>query len=410
MLYGLYQASADLMLPVRAAAKVTAGTLKALPFGLSEHPLVRSGWAASEVFADTKLTHVRQPFGIEKTRTPRGMVEVVEEVVDATPFGTLLRFRKDVDDPGPRVLILAPLSGHFATLLKDTVVTMLPDHDVYITDWINARDVPLSAGRFGFDEYVDHVVRFLNVLGPGSHLLAVCQPCVQALIVTAVMAESGDPCVPRTVTLMAGPIDTRVNPTKVNDLATSTSIEQFERNVITTVPLRFPGAGRRVYPGFMQITAFLTMNMPRHVKSHFDLYTALVDGDVESARTTREFYDEYFAVLDLTAEFYLETVERVFQTCDLARGEMTIHGRKVDPGAITKTMLLTVEGERDDICSLGQTMAAHDLCSGLSPYLKHHHLQANVGHYGVFSGRRWRSQVYPVVRSVIASREEARHP
>ncbi len=282
---------------------------------------------------------------------------------------------------------------------------MLPDHDVYITDWKNARDVPGDGGRFGFDEYVDHVVRFLNVLGPGSHLLAVCQPCVQALMVTAVMAESGDPCVPRTLTLMAGPIDTRINPTAVNDLAMGRPIEWFEQNVIATVPWRYPGAGRRVYPGFLQLTAFLTMNMPRHIRSHFELYTNLAEGDLEKAKVTRDFYDEYFAVLDLTAEFYLETVERVFQTQELAKSEMQIHGRKVDPGAITRTKLLTVEGERDDICSIGQTMAAHDLCSGLNPYLKSHHLQAGVGHYGVFSGRRWETQVYPQVRSMIASRE-----
>jgi len=285
------------------------------------------------------------------------------------------------------------------------VVTLLPDHDVYITDWVNARDVPLAAGRFGFDEYVDHVVRFLGVLGPGSHLLAVCQPCVQALAATAVMAEAGDTNVPRTLTLMAGPIDTRVNPTKVNELATSVPIDWFEKNVVATVPWRFPGAGRRVYPGFLQLTAFLAMNPGRHLKSHFELYTHLADGETAAAATTRDFYDEYFAVLDLTAEFYLETVERVFQTWDLARGELRVHDRKVDPAAIDRTMLLTVEGERDDICSIGQTMAAHDLCSGLSPHMKQHHLQPNVGHYGVFSGRRWERQVYPRLRSVIASRE-----
>ncbi len=405
MLYGLYQAYADTMLPVRTAARISAGTLKSLPFGLADQPLVRSAWAAQEVFADTALSHSRRPFGITAVPTTTGVVDVIEEVVDSTPFGSLLRFRKDTDVQGPRVLILAPLSGHFATLLTDTVETMLPDHDVYITDWANARGVPVSEGRFGFDEYVDHVVRFLNVLGPGAHLLAVCQPCVQALIVTAVMAESGDPCVPRTLTLMAGPIDTRINPTAVNDLATTRPIEWFEQNVISTVPWRFPGAGRRVYPGFMQLTAFLSMNMPRHIKSHFELYQNLADGNLEEAATTREFYDEYFAVLDLTAEFYLETVEKVFQTQDLARGVLQIHGRTVDPSAIRKTMLLTVEGERDDICSIGQTMAAHDLCSGLSPMLKHHHLQAGVGHYGVFSGRRWKTQVYPVLRSMIAARE-----
>ncbi len=405
MLYGMYQTFADSMLPARAAARITAGTLKSLPFGMADLPWIRSGWAASEVFADTKLRHERLPFGIDVVLTPTGVVDVVEEIVDSTPFGSLLRFRKDIDVQGPRVLVLAPLSGHFATLLRETVATMLPDHDVYITDWANARDIPVSDGRFGFDEYVDHVVRFLNVIGPGAHLLAVCQPCVQALAVTAVMSEAGDPCVPRTLTLLAGPIDTRINPSQVNEMATSMPLEWFEKNVISTVPWRFAGAGRRVYPGFMQISAFLSMNLARHVKSHLELYQSLVDGDTDSARSTREFYDEYFAVLDLTAEFYLETVDRVFQNHELARGVLEIRGRKVDPSAITKTMLLTVEGERDDICSIGQTMAAHDLCSGLRPYLKRHHLQPGVGHYGVFSGRRWESQVYPMMRSVIAARD-----
>ena len=405
MLYGLYQAYADSMAPVRAAARISADTLKVLPFGLADHPLVRSGWAASEVLADTRVTHARPPFAIRAVPMTTGVVDVVEEVVDTTPFGSLLRFRKACDRQGPRVLLLAPLSGHFATLLRDTVETMLPDHDVYVTDWANAREVPLSAGRFGFDEYVDHVVRFLGAMGPGAHLMAVCQPAVQALAVTAVMAEAQDPCTPRTLTLMAGPIDTRINPTAVNDLATKNPIEWFERNVIATVPMRYPGAGRKVYPGFLQLTAFLTMNMPRHVKSLFGMYQDLADGNVAGARTTKEFYEEYFAVLDLTAEFYLETVQRVFQEWELARGVLEIHGRTVDPAAITRTTLLTIEGERDDICSMGQTMAAHDLCSGLSPHLKRHHLQPNVGHYGVFSGRRWESQVYPLVRAVIAARE-----
>ncbi|MCD9623980.1 polyhydroxyalkanoate depolymerase [Rhabdothermincola salaria] len=405
MLYELYQAHADALAPMRVAARMSARGLKALPFGLGDQPAVRSMWAAQEVFADTELTHVRRPFAIDAVPTPTGVVDVVEEVVDSTPFGHLLRFAKPMPDPGPRVLVLAPLSGHFATLLRDTVVTLLPDHDVYITDWVNAREVPLAAGRFGFDEYVDHVVRFLGVLGPGAHLLAVCQPCVQGLAATAVMAEARDPNVPRTLTLMAGPIDTRINPTKVNELATSVPIDWFEQNVIATVPWRFPGAGRRVYPGFLQLTAFLAMNPGRHLKSHFELYTALADGEVSAAATTRDFYDEYFAVLDLTAEFYLETVERVFQTWELARGELRVHDRPVDPAAIDRTLLLTVEGERDDICSIGQTMAAHDLCSGLSPHMKQHHLQPNVGHYGVFSGRRWERQVYPRLRSLIASRE-----
>jgi len=405
MLYDLYQGYVDTLTPMQAAARASARTLKSLPRGWGDKALVRSLWAAQEVFAETKVSHVRPPFGIDAVLTPTGVVDVIEEVVDSTPFGHLLRFRKDMDVDDPKVLILAPLSGHFATLLRATVETMIPDHDVYITDWVNAREVPLSAGPFGFDEYIDHTIRWLGVLGPGSHLLAVCQPCVQALSATAVMSDAGDPNVPRTLTLMAGPIDTRINPTAVNELATSVPIDWFERNAISKVPWRYAGAGRRVYPGFMQLTAFLNMNWPRHIKSHFDLYTNLAEGNDGAAAVTRDFYDEYFAVLDLCAEFYLETVERVFQNHELPRGELEYQGRKVAPKAINRTMLFTVEGERDDICSIGQTMAAHDLCTGLNPYMKHHHLQPNVGHYGVFSGRRWENQVYPRIRSLIASRE-----
>jgi polyhydroxyalkanoate depolymerase len=303
------------------------------------------------------------------------------------------------------VLLVAPLSGHFATLLRGTVRTMLPEHDVYITDWHNARDIALTHGRFGFDDYIEHLIQFLEKIGPGAHVVAVCQPCVAVLVAVAVMAQTDNFAQPRSMTLMAGPIDTRVNPTKVNGLANSKPIEWFEQNLIASVPWRYPGAFRRVYPGFVQLAAFMSMNIERHMKAHRDLYDNIAKGEHEKAQITRAFYDEYFAVLDLTAEFYLETVRLVFQEHALPRGTLEWQGERVDPRAIKRTMLLTVEGERDDICAVGQTAAAHDLCGGLRPYLKRHHMQAGVGHYGVFSGNRWTGQIYPLVKNVILASE-----
>ena len=332
-------------------------------------------------------------------------VAVREEEVFATPFGTLLRFAKVGVAPQPKVLLVAPLSGHFATLLRDTVRVLLPDHDVHITDWANARDVGIWNGPFGFDEYVEHLIKFLEVMGPGAHVIAVCQPCVQALAAVAIMAEDDNPAQPASMTLMAGPIDTRISPTKVNELAMGKPISWFEQNLIHRVPLRYPGATRRVYPGFIQLTAFMSMNAERHIKAQADLYKHLSKGETEQADTIKAFYDEYFAVLDLTAEFYLETVQWVFQEHRLPKGELEWKGRRVDPKAIRRTALFTIEGERDDICALGQTVAAHDLCSSLRPYRKKHYMQAGVGHYGVFSGRRWANQIYPLVRNTILANE-----
>jgi poly(3-hydroxybutyrate) depolymerase len=278
---------------------------------------------------------------------------------------------------------------------------MLAEHDVYITDWHNARDVPTEAGRFGFDEYIAHLVTFLEKMGPGAHLVAVCQPCVAALVAAAVMAQGDNPAQPRSMTLMAGPIDTRVNPTKVNELAKGKPIDWFEKNLIASVPHRYAGGGRKVYPGFVQLAAFMSMNIDRHLKAHRELYENLARGEAEKAAQTKAFYDEYFAVLDLTAEFYLETVKLVFQEHTLPLGALTYQGEKVEPKAIKRTMLFTVEGEKDDICAVGQTLAAHDLCTSLRPYRKRHHMQAGVGHYGVFSGRTWQHQIYPMVKNVI---------
>jgi poly(3-hydroxybutyrate) depolymerase len=401
MLYLAYQAHSDIMVPVRAWASM-AMAAAGQPF-LADNAVVRNLSAAYELIARAGLSHTRPHFGIASVNVGNREVEVREEAAHATPFGTLLHFKKDIATAQPRVLMVAPLSGHFATLLRATVRTMLPGHDVFITDWHNARDVPLAAGRFGSDEYIDHLIKFLEVIGPGAHVVAVCQPCVAMLAATAVMAAAGNPAQPRSMTLMAGPIDTRVNPSKVNELARKRSIAWFERTLTAAVPLRYPGAFRRVYPGFVQLAAFMTMNIERHLKAHRDLYDQLANGELEKAAAIKAFYDEYFAVLDLTAEFYLETVRLIFQEYALPLGKFTWHGSVVDPAAIRRTMLLTIEGERDDICSVGQTVAAHDLCSRLRPYLKRHHMQAGVGHYGVFSGKRWENQIYPILQNVILS-------
>jgi poly(3-hydroxybutyrate) depolymerase len=401
MMYRLYQAHADLLAPLRQFARQSAVLTT---FGLSgaciPSPL-RHFAAGLTMFADARLTHTRPPFGIEMVTVAGRAVAVREEALDATPFGTLLHFHKEHPVAQPRVLLVAPMSGHFATLLRGTVEVMLSEHDVYITDWMNARDVPITEGRFGFDEFVEHIIRFLRVIGPGGHVVAVCQPAVPALAAAAVMAEAGDLAQPRSMTLMAGPIDTRVNPTKVNELAKSRPIEWFQRHLISAVPWRFRGAFRHVYPGFVQLSAFLCMNLDRHVSAHFGKFRSLLGGDHLSVEAHRRFYDEYGTVMDLPAEFYLETVRRVFQDHELPRGELSWHGQRVRLAAIRRMGLLTVEGERDDICAVGQTMAALDLCSRIPVNLKQAHLQPGVGHYGVFNGRRWATEIYPRVREMI---------
>jgi len=405
MLYQTYEAHSDIMIPVRKWAGTALRTLGQPLAGVADNVVLRNLTAAYELIARAGLTHARPPFGIDGVTIGNRDVSISERAAVTTPFATLLHFKKDIDTPQPRVLLVAPLSGHFATLLRDTVRTMLPEHDVYITDWHNVRDVPLMHGAFGFDDYIAHLIRFLEAIGPGAHVVAVCQPSVAALVATAIMAQAGNAAQPRSLTLMAGPIDPRVNPTKVNVLANLRPITWFERNLIASVPLRYPGAFRRVYPGFVQLAAFMSMNVERHVKAHRELYDHLAKGEHDKAQVTKAFYDEYFAVLDLTAEFYLETVRLVFQECALPTGKLEWQGERVEPRAIRRTMLLTVEGERDDICAVGQTAAAHDLCSGLRPYRKRHHMQAGVGHYGVFSGNRWTNQIYPLLKNVILAAE-----
>ncbi|RQU35768.1 polyhydroxyalkanoate depolymerase [Burkholderia cenocepacia] len=403
--YPFYQWSAECLRPARAWAAATRATMSLWPPATST-PTGRMVDALCELLECCAFSHRRPPFGIASVVVDGEAVPIVEEASTATPFATLLHFRKARPVPRqPRVLIVAPMSGHFATLLRGTVRTMLADHDVYITDWHNPRDIPLTAGRFGFDEYVTHVIDFIRHIGPDAHVLAICQPTVASLAAVSLMAAGGDPAQPASLTLMAGPIDCRVNPTKVNELATSQPIEWFAHNLISVVPTGFVGAQRCVYPGFVQVGAFMSMNPDRHAASFADLYYERAKGDPAKADTLRHFYDEYFATADLTAEFYLETVEKVFQQYALARGELTVGDRLVEPAAIHRTALLTVEGEKDDICAVGQTVAAQELCSGLPSYLKTHHVQTGVGHYGVFNGSRWETQIYPIVRATIHDNE-----
>ncbi len=405
MLYQAYQLQDDLIAPMRAFAQTMRALTGTAWWGLGGDGAKLKAAAGLELVSRFQLTHTRPEFGIDTVMVGNRDVPVTVETVLTLPFGTLLRFAKDVDTAQPKVLVVAPLSGHFATLLAGTVKTLLKDHDVYITDWANARDVPVEDGSFGVEDHIDYLIAFLEAIGPGGHVLAVCQPCVQTLAAVAVMSEAKNPATPRSMTLMAGPIDPRESPTKVNEFAVAKSLAWFERSVIAKVPPRYAGGGRRVYPGFLQLTAFLAMNMDRHRTAHKKLYDHLAKGETAEAEKIKTFYDEYFAVLDLTEEFYIETIDRIFHKAELATGDFSHRGQKVDPGAIRNTALLTVEGGRDDICALGQTSAAHDLCRSLRPHLKRHHLQANVGHYGVFNGKRWEREIYPVVRNMILAME-----
>ena len=398
-MYQAFQAQSDILGPIRLMAQVANGWLTQ-PF-VSDAPGARAMAAALELVARAGTTHSRPPFAIHKVKVEGVEVPVFEEAALREPFCTLLHFRKEIDFDQPKVLVAAPMSGHFATLLRSTVDVLLRDHDVYITDWHNARDVSLLHGRFDFDDFIDTIVRQLRFLGPGSHVMAVCQPSVPVLAAVALMAADNDPAQPRTMTLMGGPIDTRINETEVNRMAKSRPYEWFERNVITNVPMRYAGAFRRVYPGFIQLASFMAMNLDRHINAHVELFKKAANGDQAGANVTRDFYDEYFSVMDMPAEFYLETVRTVFQEHLLPRELMVSRGRQVEPRAIRKTGLMTVEGERDDICSVGQTYSAQELCSALSPSRRSHHLQPSVGHYGLFAGRRWENEIYPRVKEFI---------
>jgi poly(3-hydroxybutyrate) depolymerase len=403
MLYTAYEMNRRAGAPVVAASEMTARALHALPAPFAQTPGVRHVRAACEVLAKARPTHDRPAYGIGTVQVGGRDADVVERPALTTPFGTLLHFDKPSVAGQPRVLVVGPMSGHFTTLIRPTIRTLLSDHDVYTLDWHNARDIPVAHGRFGLDEYIEHVMEALRHLGPDTHVVAVCQPAVPVLAAVALLAADDDPAQPSSLTLMAGPIDTRINPNRVNTTATTKALSWFERRLIDTVPWRYAGAGRRVYPGVVQLTAFMSMDPKRHVEAHARMFRNLVAGNTAAAAATQTFYDEYGAVMDVPAEFYLETVDRIFQQHELPQGRFTWRGRRVDPGAIRNTALLTVEGAKDDICSPGQTEAAHRLCTGIPEERRHHHLQDGVGHYGVFSGSRWEASVYPVIREFIAS-------
>jgi polyhydroxyalkanoate depolymerase len=400
MMYQAYQNHMDLTAPWRFGAAQALKYLNLVPSGMSEKLFGRLA-AALELVSRTALTYVRPEFAIGQVLVGNRELDVTEEVMFSTAFGSLLHFKKENAPLQPKLLLVAPMSGHFATLLRGTVKTLLQDHDVYITDWHNPRDIPLSAGKFGLDEYTEHLITFMNELGPRSHMVAICQPSVSALAAAAIMSEDDHPARPASLTLMAGPIDTRIAPTKVNDFAKSKPLKWFEDNLINYVPIQCKGAFRQVYPGFIQLTAFVSMNLERHIKSHVDLADHLAKGETEKADVIKTFYDEYFAVMDLPAEFYIDTIRDVFQEHLLPQGKLMHKGRPVNPGSIRRMGLMTVEGEKDDICSIGQTLAAQDLCTGVRAYRKVHHMQAGVGHYGVFSGRRWNNEIYPLLRDFV---------
>jgi poly(3-hydroxybutyrate) depolymerase len=400
MLYQAYQNQMDLMEPWRKGAASALKYLNLVPQGVSDKVFGRLS-AALELISRSSLTYARPAYGINTVQVGNRELAVTEEVVHTTPFGSLLRFKKEDAPDQPRLLLVAPMSGHFATLLRGTVKTLLQDHDVYITDWHNPRNIPLGHGRFGLDDYTEHLINFLGQLGPRPHMVAICQPSVSALAAAAIMSEDDHPSRPASLTLMAGPIDTRIQPTKVNEFAKSKPLKWFEDNLINYVPVQCKGALRLVYPGFVQLTAFVSMNLERHIKQHLDLANHLVKGEKEKAETIKTFYDEYFAVMDLPAEFYIETIRDVFQEHLLPQGKLTYRGRAVNPASIKRMGLMTVEGEKDDICSIGQTLAAQDLCTGVRAYRKVHHMQAGVGHYGVFSGKRWNNEIYPLLRDFV---------
>jgi poly(3-hydroxybutyrate) depolymerase len=412
MLYQLYEAQRALLSPFAEFASASS-KLYSHPLSPFAHAVGSQRMAAGfDLLHRLTKEYEKPPFGITSVNIGGAEVAVQEQVVEARPFCRLLRFKRYTDNAQalermrsqPSVLVVAPLSGHHSTLLRDTVRTLLQDHKVYITDWVDARMVPLSDGAFHLHNYVHYVQDFLRLIGPDVNVISVCQPTVPVLAAVSLMATHGEPT-PKAMVMMGGPIDARKSPTAVNDLAINRSHEWFESNVIYRVPPNFPGAGRRVYPGFMQYTGFVAMNPDRHVNSHWDYFLDLVRGDEESVDAHRAFYDEYNAVLDMPAEYYLETIKTVFQDFALVYGTWNVDGELVRPQDIQTTALLTVEGELDDIAGIGQTQAAHGLCSGIPKDKQEHYSVIGAGHYGIFSGRRWREMAYPVVRDFIAKHQ-----
>ena len=407
MLYDTYEFQRSLLASASAFANIGAEWLQN-PVNPMSYTHV-SPWVASglDVFAHASAPRGKPAFGFSSTVVDGKEVPITEEIVLRKPFGQLKHFCREGVTGQPRLLIVAPMSGHYATLLRGTVERMLPGHDVYITDWRDAKMVPLSEGSFDLDDYVDYLIEFLEHIGPGAHVLAVCQPSVPCYAAAAVMSADKHPARPKTLTMMGGPIDTREAPTEVNTVATQRPHSWFEQNVIATIPFFYPGAGRRVYPGFLQLAGFMAMNLGNHLASHWTMFKHLVEGDDESAEATKAFYDEYRSVCDMTAEFYLQTIDVVFQDHALPRGEMMHRGRRVDPGAITEVALLAIEGERDDISGIGQTRAALKISKNLADDKKKYYLAKRVGHYGIFNGRRWRDDIAPVVDDWIAQHDAA---
>jgi len=414
VLYNAYELQRSWLNGASAWASVAAEMLSnpMLPMGYTGlGPVIAS---ALEVFAHAAAPYGKPAFGIESVSVDGVSHAVTEAIVLRRPFGNLLRFTHDgLPKDAPRLLIVAPMSGHYATLLRGTVARMAENAVVYITDWADARTVPTDAGTFDLDDYIDYVIGFLEHIGrenggERAHMLAVCQPSVPSLAAVAIMGKDEHPCRPLSLTMMGGPIDTREAPTSVNDVATEKPLSWFQNNVIATVPLQYPGAGRKVYPGFLQLTGFLSMNLQSHMQSHFQMFKHLVAGDDESADASKAFYDEYRSVCDMTAEFYLQTIEHVFQRHSLPKGEFVHRGKLIDLGAIRDTALLAIEGERDDISGIGQTKAALTVATGLSASRKKYFLAPEVGHYGIFNGAKWRTNIAPVVEEWMAKHSKGK--
>ncbi|MBL8549746.1 MAG: polyhydroxyalkanoate depolymerase [Hyphomonadaceae bacterium] len=416
MLYSLYELNHLAVAPLRAAAMVQGAMMRS-PFNpASETEMARTAAAASDLFETVTRRYRKPEWGIKETIVNGAPVGVSPKPVWSSAWCSMVHFQRDRaalkkarrdNRRDAKVLIVAPMSGHYATLLRGTVEAFLPEHEVYITDWADARMVPIIAGRFDLNDYIDHVAMMLRVLGPGAHVVAVCQPGPPVLAAVSIMSERDDPCLPSTMTIMGSPIDARLSPTQPNLLAAKRPYSWFERTLIHSVPPVYPGAFRSVYPGFLQLAGFLGMNLARHVDAHWEYYKNLVKDDGDSAQKHRIFYDEYLSVCDLTEEFYLQTIKDVFQEFKLPRGLLEHRGRLVRPQAIKRTALMTVEGENDDISGIGQTQAAHELCASLPASMRLDYVQPGVGHYGVFNGRRFTTEIYPRIREFMRTHEVA---
>ncbi|HXD45630.1 MAG TPA: polyhydroxyalkanoate depolymerase [Pseudolabrys sp.] len=410
-MYWLYEIGHAALSPARAFADATRLYYKNPANPLTHTTYGKSVAAAMELFERSTRRYGRPDWMIDETTVGGERVPVHINTVWERPFCRLLRFERAFTQaprrPQPKLLIVAPMSGHYATLLRGTVEAFLPNHDVYVTDWLNARAVPMSDGRFDLDDYIDYIVSILHTLGADTHVIAVCQPSVPVMAAVALMEADNDPYAPASMVLMGGPIDTRINPTAVNALAVDRGVDWFRNHVITKVPFPHQGFMRDVYPGFLQLHGFMSMNLDRHIEAHHNLFLHLVQGDGDSAQKHREFYDEYLAVMDLSAEFYLQTVDTVFVRHALPKGEMTHRGRRIEPSAITRTALMTVEGEHDDISAVGQTEAAHKLCFNIPADKRVHYMQQSVGHYGVFNGSRFRAEIAPRIADFVLSNNGA---